>query len=177
MEQSAENIGQIIPPPVSNVILQTMPNLGPAPNHLPPLVNPPPPLPLSVPLVTNQSIIEAQTEPSVPVQAQFETLNLNSPSASIPQPVNNEFITFPPTLVDGDSTASPPIDSNGESLVVPEEEGKSGTSSIPSPPTELFIFLFHRSSKYHSSEYVDTQRYQRIQRSNSQRKRCSYQNQ
>ena len=132
MEQQGENVVSpaniIIPPVVPNVMLQSippMPLLGPAPIQLPPLINPPPP----IQIVTNQSIPEPQLEPVVPVQAQFETLNLNSPSASVPQPVNNEFSTLPPPLPlsDGDSTASPPLDTNGESSVVPEEEGKSGT--------------------------------------------------
>lgn len=138
MEQQAENVvppaNMIFPPAVPNVILQSippMPPLGPAPIQLPPLVNPPPPLllPSAIPVVTNQSIPEPQLEPVVPIQAQFETLNLNSPSAPVPQPVNNEFNTLPPPLPlsDGDSTASPPLDTNGESSVVPEEEGKSGT--------------------------------------------------
>ena len=122
MEQQAENVlppaHTITPPIVPGVLLQSipqMPPLGPAPPQLPPLVHPPPAPP---------SILEPQVEP---VQSQFETLNLNSPS----EPVNIESSTLPPplpSLPDGIPTASASIDTNGESSLVPEE-GQTGVYS------------------------------------------------
>jgi hypothetical protein len=97
-----------------------MPPLGPAPTQLPPLVHPPPPtsgVPIQSVINTNATIPETQVEPIVPVQAQFETLNLNSPS------IPNELGTSQ-ELVDGDQMASPPIDPNA--IVNP-----NGESSVP----------------------------------------------
>jgi hypothetical protein len=150
MEQQQENVTAIpsnvvLPPPTVNIVssptntiapgiplqsIPPMPPLGPAPTQLPPLVHPPPPtsgVPIQSVINTNATIpetqvepivpVQAQVEPIVPVQAQFETLNLNSPS------IPNELGTSQ-ELVDGDPTASPPIDSNA--IVNP-----NGESSVP----------------------------------------------
>jgi hypothetical protein len=113
-----------------------MPPLGPAPTQLPPLVHPPPPTLLPSPTsigVPIQSIInpnagipETQAEPVVPVQAQFETLSLNSPTTSQP-PIPNELDTSQ-ELVDGNQMVPVPTDLNGESAAAspPPEEAKAG---------------------------------------------------
>ncbi|CAF4563525.1 unnamed protein product, partial [Rotaria socialis] len=53
-----------------------MPPLGSAPTKLPPLVHPPPP-----PLISNAnaSVQDMKIESAIPVQAKFETLNLDTP--------------------------------------------------------------------------------------------------
>jgi hypothetical protein len=140
MEQQQENVTAIpsnvvLPPPTVNIVssptntiapgiplqsIPPMPPLGPAPTQLPPLVHPPPPtsgVPIQSVINTNATIPETQVEPIVPVQAQFETLNLNSPS------IPNELGTSQ-ELVDGDQMASPPIDPNA--IVNP-----NGESSVP----------------------------------------------
>jgi len=141
----------VIPPPVPTNTVPLVPNiplqsisqmapLGPAPAQLPPLVNPPPPpgVPLQSVINTNVPIQEIKIEPIVPIQTQFETLNLNSSLEPIPSVVPQPSIANDLTqinnksgisqeLVDGNSIATPPIDitsvvnPNGESLLVPEE--------------------------------------------------------
>jgi len=130
-----------------NIPLQSisqMPPLGPAPVQLPPLVHPPPPgVQLQSVVNTNAAIQETTFESiiPVPVQIQFETLNLNTPLELIPPlsiindsaQINNELNTSQ-ELVDGNSIASPTIDANGvvnpnnDSLLGPEE-AKSGMYS------------------------------------------------
>jgi hypothetical protein len=111
-----------------------MPPLGPAPVQLPPLVHPPPAptsggVQIQSVINPNAAIPETQVESIVPVQAQFETLNLNSPTvpqASIPNELGPS-----QELVDGDQLASSPIDPNaivdpnGESSAA-SEEAKAG---------------------------------------------------
>ncbi len=134
----ATSLNIVVPPPAKNIVslpvnttvsgipLQSMPPLGPAPVQLPPLVHPPPPISGGVQIQSvinpNAAIPETQI---VPVQAQFETLNLNSPT--VPQaPIPNE-LGPSQELVDGDQLASSPIDpnaivdTNGESSAAPEE--------------------------------------------------------
>ncbi|CAF3516811.1 unnamed protein product [Rotaria socialis] len=57
-------------------VLTRMPPLGSAPTKLPPLVHPPPP-----PLISNAnaSVQDMKIESAIPVQAKFETLNLDTP--------------------------------------------------------------------------------------------------
>jgi hypothetical protein len=125
-------------PFVSSIPLQSMsqmPPLGPAPVQLPPLVHPPPPgVQLQSVINTNATIQETKFESIIPVQIQFETLNLNTPLELIAPlsiindsaQINNELNTSQ-ELVDGNSIALPPIDANetfnpnNDSLLVPEE--------------------------------------------------------
>ncbi len=140
-------------PFAQNIPLQSInqiPPLGPAPAQLPPLVHPPPPgAPLQSVINSNATIQETKVEPIVPLQTQFETLNLNTPLEPIPSVVsqtllpndliqqqfssaqiNNE-LNSSQELVDGNLIASPPIDPNAtvnlndESSLV-AEEGKRG---------------------------------------------------
>jgi hypothetical protein len=138
----ATSLNIVVPPPAINIVslpvnttvsgipLQSMPPLGPAPVQLPPLVHPPPAptsggVQIQSVINPNAAIPETQVESIVPVQAQFETLNLNSPT--VPQaPIPNE-LGPSQELVDGDQLASSPIDpnaivdTNGESSAASEE--------------------------------------------------------
>lgn len=108
--------------------LPQMPPLGPAPAQLPPLAHPPPVG--SIP--TNHATIQETTfDSSIPVQGQFETLNLNSPTQPMPPVINNE-ANATQELVDGNSMATPPSDltsvvnPNGEApLAIPGEEKRN----------------------------------------------------
>ena len=77
-----------------------IPPLGPAPVQLPPLVHPPPPAGIQLQSVinTNASIPNTIFESTVPIQSQFETLNLNSPSGTVPSDIPYPQ-AFPPTAV------------------------------------------------------------------------------
>jgi len=119
-------------PLVQNIPLQTlpqMPPLGPAPTQLPPLVHPPPSVPLQSVINPNATILET----NIPVQTQFETLNLNQPLEPISSIVNdstqiNNELNTTQKLVDGNSILSPSIDTNetinpnGESSLVAEQD-------------------------------------------------------
>lgn len=160
MEQQTENVlpstNAMTPPTVPGVplpFIPQMPPLGPAPVQLPPLVHPPPAPPTTA-VVPNQSIAEPQVEPVVPIQTQFETLNLNSPS----EPVNNESNTLPPPLPplpDGVPLVPPPFNTNGESSLVPEENKPGRYLTISCMIIEMHFF-FSRSIEYHRAKYVDT---------------------
>ena len=151
----ATTLNIIIPPPAVNIVapppnaiipgipLQSMSPLGPAPTQLPPLVHPPPPPPVAPPtsigapiqsvINPNVGIPEPQVEATVPVQAQFETLNLNSPTTP-PPPIPNELGTSQ-ELVDGNQMVPIPTDPdaivspNGElaAAAASPEEAKAGT--------------------------------------------------
>jgi len=104
-----------------------MPPLGPAPAQLPPLAHPPPPPPSSsnIPL---QVIPNPNLDSTIPVQSQFEALNLNSPS----EPTANDFgqpsvaslssdLAPSQDLINGQLAVSPPADENGEASAIPDD--------------------------------------------------------
>jgi hypothetical protein len=169
-----EQTNVIIPPPLTNVVpssvppanivappnvfaptvpipsVSQIPPLGPAPAQLPPVVHPPPlVLPQSV-INGNATIQEIKMEPVIPIQAQFETLSLNTPLEPIPQlsaendltqqqfpsvQMNNELSTAQ-ELVDGNPIAPPAADGTvavnptGESSLIPEEARRGKYSKL-----------------------------------------------
>lgn len=98
-----------------------LPPLGPAPTQLPPLVHPPPPQLMTTPNATNN---EVKSEPVMPVQAQFETLNLDSPLEYIPpvgpqQTINNEIPQQLPPSVEITDEVHTSNETMGNSVILP----------------------------------------------------------
>ncbi|UJR15680.1 hypothetical protein I4U23_002614 [Adineta vaga] len=138
----------IIPPPVSNIPIQPMSPLGPAPAQLPPLVHPPPPQPppsmIPFDSSSNNQVMaqEIKLEPMAPIKAQFGTLTLDTPLEPIPHinqhpqlgndltqqqqqfpltQINNESNATTESI-DGNAVTESAVDSNGE-LTVPADAG------------------------------------------------------
>ena len=173
-------------PPAAGVIasasIPQMPPLGPAPAQLPPVIHPPPiPVPQSVISGTSTAAFDAQAVSAVPIQATFETLSLNSPLEPIApitelasdtdaaQPPADGQAIFPPTVDDNALVAT----ANGDVPLGAEGE-KSGKTDRDDFLKGFIDGCDCRSAQSSPGEHVDTERYERIQRTDPKRKKMPW---